>query len=62
MQADLVSQQPLIAPISAGQTVGTMKVSVDGKPYGEFPVVALETVPQAGFIGRSIDSVRLWFK
>ena len=62
VQADLVSQQPLIAPISAGQTVGTMKVSVDGKPYGEFPVVALETVPQAGFIGRAIDSVRLWFK
>ena len=28
-----------------------MKVVVDGKPYGEFPVVALETVPQAGFIG-----------
>ena len=62
VQADLVSQQPLIAPISAGQVVGTMKVSVDGKPYGEFPVVALETVPQAGFIGRAIDSVRLWFK
>ena len=61
VQADLVSQQPLIAPISAGQTVGTMKVSVDGKPYGEFPVVALETVPQAGIFGRAIDTVRLWF-
>jgi len=61
VQADLVSQQPLIAPISAGQTVGTLKVSVDGKPYGEFPVVALETVPQAGIFGRAIDTVRLWF-
>ncbi len=61
VQADLVSQQPLIAPISAGQVVGTMKVSVDGKPYGEFPVVALETVPQAGIFGRAIDTVRLWF-
>jgi serine-type D-Ala-D-Ala carboxypeptidase (penicillin-binding protein 5/6) len=61
VQADLVSQQPLIAPVSAGQTVGTMKVSVDGKHYGDFPVVALETVPQAGIFGRAIDSVRLWF-
>ena len=61
VQAELVSQQPLLAPVSAGQTVGTMKVSVDGKPYGDYPVVALETVPQAGIFGRAIDSVRLWF-
>jgi len=61
VQADLVSQQPLIAPISAGQVVGTMKVSVDGKPYGDYPVVALENVPQAGIFGRAIDSVRLLF-
>lgn len=61
VQADLVSQQPLIAPVAAGQVVGTMKVSVDGKAHGEYPVVALETVPQAGIFGRAIDSVRLLF-
>lgn len=61
VQADLVSQQPLMAPVSAGQTIATLKLSVDGKPYGEYPVLALETVPQAGIIGRAIDSVRLWF-
>ena len=61
VKADLVSQQPLIAPIDAGQVVGTMKVSVDDKPYGDYPVVTLEAVPQAGIIGRAIDSVKLWF-
>ncbi|MDX9707099.1 MAG: D-alanyl-D-alanine carboxypeptidase family protein [Azospira sp.] len=61
VQADLVSKQPLIAPVSAGQTVGTMRVSVDGKFFGEYPVVALEGVPQAGALGRAIDSVRLLF-
>ena len=61
VQAELVSQQPLVAPVALGQTVGTMKVSVDGKLYGEFPVLAIEAVPQAGIIGRAIDSVRLWF-
>ncbi len=61
VQAELVSQQPLIAPVALGQTVGTMKVSVDGKLYGEFPVLAIEAVPQAGFFGRMIDTVRLWF-
>ncbi len=61
VKAELVSQQPLIAPVSPGQVVGTMKVSVDGKPYGEYPVVALEAVPVAGIFGRAIDTVRLWF-
>lgn len=62
IEAQLVSQQPLIAPITQGQQIGTVKVSVDGKPYGEYPAVALETVPVAGLIGRGIDSVKLWFQ
>jgi D-alanyl-D-alanine carboxypeptidase (penicillin-binding protein 5/6) len=62
IEAQMVSQQPLIAPITQGQQIGIVKVSVDGKPYGEFPAVALETVPVAGMLGRSIDSVKLWFE
>ena len=61
LKTELVSQQPLLAPVSAGQVVGTLKVSVDGKPYGEYPVLAVEAVPVAGIFGRMIDSVRLWF-
>ena len=36
-------------------------VLIDGKVYGEYPVVALDAVPLAGFIGRSVDTVKLWF-
>ncbi|MEI7611496.1 MAG: D-alanyl-D-alanine carboxypeptidase family protein [Betaproteobacteria bacterium] len=61
VKAELLSRQPLVAPVSAGQAVGTLKVSVDDKPFGEYPVVALEAVPVAGIFGRMIDSVRLWF-
>lgn len=61
VKAELVSQQPLIAPVAQGQVVGTMKVSVDGKPYGDYPVLAIEAVPVAGIFGRMIDSIRLWF-
>jgi len=61
VKAELVSQQPLIAPVAQGQVVGTMKVSVDGKPYGDYPVVAIEGVPVAGFFGRLLDTIRLWF-
>ena len=61
IDAQFVSQQPLLAPVAQGQKIGTMKVNVDGKPYGEYPVLALENVPVAGLFGRTIDSVKLWF-
>jgi D-alanyl-D-alanine carboxypeptidase (penicillin-binding protein 5/6) len=61
VKAEMVSQQPLIAPVAKGQVVGTMKVSVGDKPYGDYPVVALEAVPVAGVFGRLIDTIRLWF-
>ena len=51
----------LIAPVQAGQHLGTLKVTVDGKLYGEYPVAALETVEIAGIFGRAIDTVKLWF-
>jgi D-alanyl-D-alanine carboxypeptidase (penicillin-binding protein 5/6) len=62
VKADLVSQQPLMAPVHKGQRVATLKLSLDGKPYGEYPVVALDTVPVAGMIGRAWDTMRLWFE
>jgi len=62
VKADFVSEQPLVAPVSAGQKVGVVKVTLDGKPLGEFPVIALESVPVAGLVGRAWDSMRLWLK
>ncbi len=61
LKVELVSQQPLIAPVTAGQVVGTLKVSLDDKPFGEYPVVAIEGVPVANIFGRAIDTIRLWF-
>jgi len=62
LKADLVSMQPLVAPIGIGQRVGMVKVTLQNKPLGEYPVVALENVAIAGFFGRAWDSMRLWFK
>lgn len=61
ISVQLVSQQPLMAPVRAGQPIGTLKISVDGNIYGDYPVVALETVPVAGIVGRAFDTVKLWF-
>jgi D-alanyl-D-alanine carboxypeptidase (penicillin-binding protein 5/6) len=62
MKVQLLSQQPLLAPVQQGQQIATLKLAVDDKPFGEFPVVALETVPVAGIIGRAWDTLMLWFQ
>ena len=62
LKAELLTQQPLLAPVAQGQRVGTLRVTLDGKPLGEYPVVALETVGVAGIFGRAWDTLRLWLK
>ncbi|MBI4123562.1 MAG: D-alanyl-D-alanine carboxypeptidase [Betaproteobacteria bacterium] len=60
LKAELVSRQPLVAPLTSGQRVGMLRVTLDGKPYGEYPLVALEQVGAAGLFGRAWDTLRLW--
>lgn len=60
--AQLVSKQPLVAPIAAGSVVGTLKLAVAGQPWGEYPVVAHSEVPVAGLMGRLWDDIRLFFQ
>ncbi|GHT88248.1 peptidase [Betaproteobacteria bacterium] len=62
VEATLESKQPVFAPLSKGQEIGTLKLSIDGQPFGEYPVVALEDVGIAGFFGRLWDAILLWFK
>ncbi|HXR63838.1 MAG TPA: D-alanyl-D-alanine carboxypeptidase family protein [Rudaea sp.] len=52
----------LIAPFTKGQKVGTLRVTLDGKPLAERPLVALADAPAAGFWGRMSDGILLWFK
>ena len=61
VKADFVAETRLIAPIQAGQKVGTVKVSIEGKPYNEYPVLALENIGLGNIFVRIIDTIRLWF-
>jgi D-alanyl-D-alanine carboxypeptidase (penicillin-binding protein 5/6) len=62
VKADLESVQPLVAPIAAGQRVGTLKLALDGRPLAEYPVVALQEVQTANIFRRTWDSLRLMLK
>jgi D-alanyl-D-alanine carboxypeptidase (penicillin-binding protein 5/6) len=62
LKAELLAQSPLVAPVAAGQPVGVLRVALDGRIVGEYPLVAREAVAQAGLIGRAWDTLRLWLK
>ena len=62
LKAELLSHSPLVAPVAAGARVGNLRVTLDGKPLGEYPVVALEEVGAGGIFVRAWDTLRLWFK
>jgi len=62
LKATMETQQPLIAPVTGGQKVGIMKITLGGKPYAEYKLVALESMPLANVFSRGWDSIRMLFK
>lgn len=61
VKPEVALNAPLIAPLADGQAVGSVKLVADGKTVAEFPVVALQPVPEAGLLGRIWDSILLMF-
>ena len=53
--------QPLMAPVMQDQKVGTVAFSLGDQVIANEPLLALNAVPQAGFVGRMIDKVRMLF-
>lgn len=62
IQTQVARPEPLLAPLNRGQAVGALKVTLDQKPLVDVPLLVLDTVEQAGFVGRAWDTVRLWVK
>lgn len=54
---------PLVAPLQAGQRVGTIRVTTGaGVTLASVPLEVQETVELAGLFSRAWDAVRLWIK
>jgi D-alanyl-D-alanine carboxypeptidase (penicillin-binding protein 5/6) len=54
---------PLVAPLVAGQKVGTVTVSTaGGRVVAAVPLVVQQPVPLAGLFGRAWDAIRLWIQ
>jgi D-alanyl-D-alanine carboxypeptidase (penicillin-binding protein 5/6) len=63
LQTKIERTDPLVAPLTQGQRVGTLRVTTPaGAVVAERPLVVLSAVEQAGILGRAWDAVRLWIK
>ena len=62
VQSTLTTTQPLIAPLAKGQKIGMLKLTLGDKTIAEYPVLAIDAVPVAGFFRRTWDSLRLMLK
>ena len=60
IQAQVITKQPVLAPIHLGQAVGTLRIWADGKFVGDFPLLALDSVSVAGIFGRGWDNLKLF--
>ena len=63
VKTTLQRTDPLLAPLTAGQPVGTIKITTaSGSAIASVPLVVLEPVALAGIFGRTWDALRLWIK
>jgi D-alanyl-D-alanine carboxypeptidase (penicillin-binding protein 5/6) len=63
LKTDIARPEPLVAPLTRGQSVGTLRVSLaSGATVAEVPLTVLETVEESGVFGRAWDAVRLWIQ
>lgn len=62
LNATMDIESSLMAPITAGEIYGTLKVILNEEEIASVPLVALEGVEEAGFIKRMTDKVKLMLK
>lgn len=54
--------EPLVAPLNKGQQVGRLKIALGEQSLVDVPLLSLDTVEEAGILGRAWDAMRLWLR
>jgi len=61
LQATMDVERVIKAPLAKGQAVGKVKVTLDGKVVKEVPLVAMDNIPEAGFLKKIWHAILLFF-
>ena len=59
LQKQLHVEETLQAPVRLGQRLGSLTLALDGRVFGEYPLVALKDVGSGDVIQRTIDNLQL---
>jgi serine-type D-Ala-D-Ala carboxypeptidase (penicillin-binding protein 5/6) len=62
LKPQMVVPTKLVAPIAKGQTIGMVKVALDGKVIAQRPLIALQAIEQGGFFKRLWDELLMWWQ
>jgi D-alanyl-D-alanine carboxypeptidase (penicillin-binding protein 5/6) len=62
LKTQVMRNEPLLAPITVGQQLATLRVTAADQPVVDVPLLALDAVEQAGIFGRAWDAMRLWVR
>lgn len=60
LRTEAVRPEPLVAPLAKGQAAGMLKIYVGEYELAKVPLLALDSVDEAGLIGQAWDAFRLW--
>jgi D-alanyl-D-alanine carboxypeptidase (penicillin-binding protein 5/6) len=61
LAAEITVDNEIKAPITAGQVLGSLEVTIDGKSLISVPLVAEKDIAEAGFLSRIFDWILLFF-
>ena len=62
LDADIRLNEPLVAPIVKGSTVGTLTLRLNGNEIGAHPLVALGDAVPGSWAVQAYDTLRLWVR
>jgi D-alanyl-D-alanine carboxypeptidase (penicillin-binding protein 5/6) len=54
--------EPLVAPLDHSHAVGKLRVTLGDKTLGTYPLHPVADVAEAGFFGRMVDDVKMWWQ
>ena len=61
LDAQVEMRPELIAPIAEGEEVGQISIRLEDKEITSRALIALESINEAGFFGRTWDGMSMWF-
>jgi serine-type D-Ala-D-Ala carboxypeptidase (penicillin-binding protein 5/6) len=60
IETHVVRPEPLVAPLTKGQQLGQLKITQGERSLVDVPLLVLDSVGEAGLLGRAWDALRLW--